>query len=74
MGKSCWVARHHCYVCSTHHGFLVIVGLDTTYEERMARGQSSHQQVQRFLELSAQCGGTFSCLLPLVMTKGLLRL
>lgn len=41
---------------ATHHGLLELVRLDTAHEEGLAGTQCAHQQLQRPLELAAECG------------------
>lgn len=41
---------------ATHHGLLKLIGLDAAHEEGLAGAQRAHQQLQRALELAAECG------------------
>lgn len=40
----------------TYHGLLELIGLDAAHEEGLAGTQRAHQQLQRPLELAAECG------------------
>lgn len=47
---------------ATHHGLLELIGLDAAHEEGLAGTQGAHQQLQRPLELAAECGRALPCL------------
>lgn len=53
-GPSC--LRCPAAASAAHHGLLELVGLDAAHEEGLAGAQRAHQQLQRPLELAAQCG------------------
>ena len=46
----------------THHGFLVLIRLDASYEEWIALAQSLHEGLQRLLELGGEGGSPLPCL------------